>query len=152
LIILKPKISLLVPFYSTEDKSKLELAIKNLLDYLPNLKQKSIDNIRHLSADNIKLESLKHFYMHIRQNEILDTVRRYANINAEEGQIVFTIHKQALTVNKIAVVSEDASSALGDIKLKIYTKEVEKFLDWFAPETEKGKIIKSGKFKDIFNF
>ncbi len=150
--VLTLNITLKVPFYSTEDKTKIELIIKNLLGYLPELSETKIDDKVFLISDKVKIDSLKPFFLSIRQNEVLDTVRRCASIYPQEGTIIFNIHKQALTVNKIVVVTRDTTSSLGNLQLIIQTKDTEEFLNWFTPETFEGKILKNRKFNEIFNF
>lgn len=148
---MKLEISLKVPIFSTEDKSKVELCIRNLLDFLPELKEDNENGITILTSDRIKVEALKHFYLQIRQSEILDTVRKQAHINPQTNQIIFTIHKQALSVGKIAVVSKDTTSPLGHLELIIKAEDADKFLNWFAPQTVEGKIQNPSKFNSIFN-
>ncbi|MHA1199863.1 MAG: RNA-binding domain-containing protein [Candidatus Heimdallarchaeaceae archaeon] len=148
---LKISISIRVPFYSTEDKSKLEDAIRNLLGELPPLIETKVNDIRYLVSDEIKINSLRPVFKKIRQNEILDTVRRYSLIYPQAGKVIFIIHKQALYVNKIAVITKDTTSPLGNVELIVHTKDTEKFLDWFAPETLEGRILNPSKFNDIFN-
>ncbi len=148
---MKLEISLKVPLFSTEDKSKVESCIKNLLDFLPELKEVNENGITILTSDRIKIEALKHFYFQIRQSEILDTVRRQAHINPQTNQIIFIIHKQALLIGKIAVVSKDTTSPLGHLELIINAEDANKFLDWFAPHTVEGKIQNPSKFNSIFS-
>ncbi|MCE7740818.1 MAG: hypothetical protein GOP50_00035 [Candidatus Heimdallarchaeota archaeon] len=145
------RISIRVPFYSTEDKSKLEIIISNLLGNLPPLTEKKENDVVYLVADEIKIDSLRLFFKNIRQNEILDTVRKYVLIYPQEGKVIFNIHKQALTADKIAVITKNTTSPLGNVELIIHTKDTEKFLNWFAPETFEGKIIEPRKFNEIFN-
>lgn len=150
-MVLKLTVSIRVPFYSTEDKSKIESAIRNLLEFLPKLSEVKDNKIVFLTANEINVNSLKLFFNYVRQHEILDTVRRYARVNPLKGEVIFYIHKQALTMKKIAVVGKDTTSPLGNVELIIHTDNTEKLLDWLVPETSEGKIINPKKFKDIFN-
>ena len=148
---LKLKISIKVPFFSTEDRLKLESLIYNLLGELPNLTEIKEADLVYLTANDIDIRSLRPFYVYIREHEIIDTVRKYAIVNPVEQVITFNIHKQALTVGKIAVVSEDTSPPLGNAELTIQVEDTEKFLKWFTPKTIEGKVQNPTKFKDIFN-
>ncbi len=140
-----------IPFYSTEDRKKIEQIVLNLLGEVPELTEVKEKNRVYLVADKIRTEALRSFFMYVRKQEILDTVRSCVVIYPEEGEVVFNIHKQALMVEKIAVVSSDTYSPLGNLKLIIQSGNIEKFLDWFVPETSEGKVLRNRKFDEIFN-
>ena len=148
---MKVEIYIKIPLFSTEDKTKVELCVNNLLEFLPELSELHENGKTFLLSENIDIEHLKPFFLYIRRHEIIDTVRRYAYVDSLNNEIIFSIHKQALTVGKIAVVTRDTTSPLGHLELKIRTNNHEKFLDWFAPETIDGKIQNPQKFGAIFN-
>ena len=147
-----PSVSLDIPFYSTESREKLERCITNLLGYLPPLTEVKARNYQVLKAEEIKIESLNAFFDYIRKAKILDTVRKCSYISKPEQELVFKFHKQGLYVNKIAIVTSDTSSPLGNLRLKIKSSDPLKILDWIAPETEEGFETKKRYFGEVFNF
>lgn len=144
------KISLSVPFYPTEMLEKVEVTIINLLEMLPELEHVKMNEYILLRAENIPVESLQKFFNVIRRNRVLDTVRNCAIIEPSRS-ITFIFHKQALFVERIAVITKDAASPLGNIELRIQTPFPEKVLDWLAPKTEEGKITHPQPFKAVYS-
>ncbi len=142
------KISLSVPFYPTEMLEKVEVTIINLLEMLPELEHIKMNEYILLTAEDLPVESLQKFFKNIRRDRVVDTVRNCAIVEPNRS-IIFILHKQALFVERIAVITKDASSPLGNIELKIQTPFPEKVLDWLAPKTVEGEIIHPQPFKAV---
>jgi len=146
---MKVRIKVRIPFFSTENKSKIEVCISNLLGYVPELSEKVISEERVLETEDCSVNTIHNFFNFIREKEILDTVRSCAIMDYANHALVFNLHKQALFVGKYAVVTADTSSPLGNVELWIFGKEPEKVLDWIAPETIEGKETIPRKFSEI---
>ena len=148
---MKLEMTLRIPFYSTENREKIETALVNLFGEIPELIEQKEENLSFLTSNKLEINSLRIFFNYIRRNEIIDTVRKCTLIYPSEGNIIFNFHKQALMVEKIVVITPDTSSPLGSVELTIHTQNIEKFLNWLVPKTHEGKILKPKKFNDIFN-
>ncbi|MBY9000374.1 MAG: hypothetical protein KGD64_05635 [Candidatus Heimdallarchaeota archaeon] len=147
---MNPTLSLDILFYSTESREKLEKCITNLLGYLPQLIEEEYKDHLILRGNEVKIESLQYLFDYIRKAKILDTVRRCVFIDNEKQELVFNFHKQALYVNKIAIITRDTSSPLGNLRLKIKASDPLIILDWIAPETEEGHEITKRSFEEIY--
>jgi predicted RNA binding protein with dsRBD fold (UPF0201 family) len=66
-----------------------------------------------------------------------------------KSALVFSLHKQALFAGKLAVVTADTTSPLGNVELWIYGSDPEKILDWLAPQTIDGREQTPRKFSEI---
>ncbi|GAI73498.1 unnamed protein product, partial [marine sediment metagenome] len=62
--------------------------------------------------------------------------------------VTFLLHKQALYINKIAVITPDTSSPLGNVKLIIKGGNPIEILNWITPETSDGEELVIQKFRD----
>ncbi|MHA1304641.1 MAG: RNA-binding domain-containing protein [Candidatus Heimdallarchaeaceae archaeon] len=144
------RISVRVLLYPTEDLEKVEQCIENIFNQRIILHSETKNDYIVLKAENIEISLLKKLFFNIRQNEILDTVRNCAVLEDEETLLLY-LHKQALFVNKIAVVTEDTSSPFGNVELRIHGKNSEKLLDWLAPQTFEGKEVNPRKFNEIYS-
>jgi predicted RNA binding protein with dsRBD fold (UPF0201 family) len=140
-----------VPFYSTENKKKIEACVSNLIGEVPNLEEKKIQNHIILEAENLSISGIETFFNYIREAEILDAVRKCAILDFSKSSVILHFHKQALFVKKYAVVTSDTSSALGNVELRIKGKNPEKILDWLAPETSEGRETRRRRFSEIKN-
>ena len=146
---MKVKINVRIPFYSTESKAKLEICINNLLGYIPEISEEVISGERFLITEDCSVDKIQDFFNFIRETEILDAVRSCAIMDYTEPALVFNLHKQALFAGKLAVVTVDTSSPLGNVELRIYSRDPEKILDWIAPQTIDGKEQTPKKFSEI---
>ncbi|MHA1223383.1 MAG: hypothetical protein ACTSSG_04670 [Candidatus Heimdallarchaeaceae archaeon] len=145
------QISIKVPFFQTEEKGKLLKCVENLLDLKIELNEIEDEEGVFLYNDNIPIDSLKKFFFYLRQTEILDTVRRCADVDLNQKTITFHFHKQALFNNKIAVITPDTSSPLGSIELTIKSSNPNEVLNWITPQTFQGKELKKRKFGEIYH-
>ena len=143
---MKIKINVRIPFYSTESKAKLETCINNLLGYVPEISEEVISGERFLITKDCSIDKIQIFFNFIRETEILDTVRSCAIMDYTKPALVFNLHKQALFAGKLAVVTADTASPLGNIELWIYGNDPEKILDWIAPQTIDGREQTPRKF------
>jgi len=145
------KLSLRVPLFSTEDESKVMMCIENLLSVQPELKRIDGAEITFFTAENLPIGVLKRLFNHIRQNFILDSVRKCIVRDYSSNSLVIPLHKQALFANKIAFTTEGTSSPLGNVELIIQPDNFDKFMEWFVPKTEDGKELSPRKFSELAN-
>lgn len=148
---MKVSVTIRIPFYPTENEDKIKICVENLLGEIPEFQEKDLGEYKLLEKSDIDIRSIENFFSYIRKAEILDSVRRYSVIDYSENSVVFSFHKQALFVGKMAVIAPDTSSPLGNVELWIRGRDPEKILDWIAPQTEDGREITPSKFNDIFN-
>jgi hypothetical protein len=60
--------------------------------------------------------------------------------NRKEGQVEFMLNKQAAWVGKVNFTGGE--SPLGPIEVTINARDIERMIDWLAPPTKDGKLIK----------
>jgi len=147
---MKPILTIKIPVYATESRNKVEKCISNLLGYLPEIEKIETTEYTMLKSKDAKIESLQKFFDHIRQAKVLDTVRKCAVINNKNNNLIFNLHKQALYVNKISVITSDTSSPLGNLQIIINSNNPIRILEWIAPKTEEGFVLKKTYFGEIF--
>ena len=114
--------------------------------------EKEENKQKFLIAEHIPIDFLAKFFNHIRSMEILDTVRHCAFLDYSSNRIVFYFHKQALFSGKLAVITQDTSSPLGNIELHLEHFDPERILDWIAPQTSEGKELRKTSFNEIKQF
>jgi len=148
---MKVNVSIKVPFYPTENKDKVIECVQNLIGETPDFQEESMEDYKLLVTNDINVRLIENFFNFIRNAEILDSVRRCSSIDYSESSLIFSFHKQALYIGKIAVITSDTSSPLGNVELWIKGRDPEKILDWIAPQTEEGREITHRRFNDIFN-
>ncbi len=147
---MNPILTIKIPVYATESRNKVEKCITNLLGYLPELEEIESKGHTILTSKDAKIESLQKFFDHIRRVKVLDTVRKCAIIDDTSNDLIFNLHKQALYVNRIAVITSDTSSTLGNLQIVINSKNPHRILEWIAPKTEKGFELRKTYFDEIF--
>jgi len=141
-------ITVKMSYYSTENKQKLEQCFIHLLGELPEIQEVKDIETKKLVAENQPISSIRNFFFIIRERKILDTVRKCAFIDEINESVSFLLHKQALYVNKIAVITSDTSSPLGNVELIIKGGNPIEILNWIAPETSDGEELIRQKFRD----
>jgi predicted RNA binding protein with dsRBD fold (UPF0201 family) len=140
-----------VPLFSTESKEKIMVCVSNLLGLTPEFSERKVLNFTVLEAENLPISGLERFFNYIREAEILDAVRYCATLDFARNSVVLNFHKQALYMNKFAVVTADTASPLGNVELSIRGKNPEKILDWITPQTIEGRETRKRKFSEISN-
>ena len=96
------------------------------------------------------IESLMKFHYLIRQEEIIDTVRTQISKGMDETSTHFAINKQVAFVKRLNFPAQE--EALGSIHVGIEassSRELERLIDWLAPETEKGVPLFELDVKDV---
>ncbi len=141
-------ITVKMSYFSTENKQKLEQCFIHLLGELPEIQEVKDFETKTLLSENQPISSIRNFFFIIRERKILDTVRKCAFIDEINESVTFLLHKQALYVNKIAVITSDTSSPLGNVELIIKGGNPIEILNWIAPETSDGEELVLQKFRN----
>ncbi len=141
-------ITVKMSYFSTENKQKLEQCFIHLLGELPVIQEVKDIETKILVAENQPISSIRNFFFIIRERKILDTVRKCSFIDEINESVTFLLHKQALYVNKIVVITSDTSSPLGNVQLTIKGGDPIEILNWIAPETSDGEELVIQKFRD----
>jgi len=113
----------------SEDKEKVKLAISNVLTDA-NYEYKD-GSIKATSKD---LHSLSKIYEIIQKRKVNRVYRRQMRFNTKEDSTWFYLNKQAAFVDVIAICEEAEESPMGPIKVILHSKNIERIIDWLAPE------------------
>lgn len=138
-----------IPVYPTESKEKVMHCFKTLLGFIPEVTEIDEKEYTLLKAEDIPFHSLEKLFLTIREQKILDTVRGCVELDFPANEIIVYLHKQALYAGKIAVITSDTTSPLGQVELHIGGKDPKALLDWLAPKTVEGKEVSPTKFSDV---
>jgi predicted RNA binding protein with dsRBD fold (UPF0201 family) len=129
-----PNISCKIEAYAavnpSEDPEKVKLAVSQvLLDTGYQYKEGSI------KATSNNLDCLLGIQENIKKHRTSRVYRRQMRFNTKGDTTWFYLNKQAAFVNVIAICEEAEESAMGPIKIILHSKDLEKIVDWLAPET-----------------
>ncbi len=123
------KIEVYAAVNPSEDPDKVRLAVSHVIletDY--QYKEGSI------KATSNKLESLVKIQETIKKHRTNKIYRRQMRFNTKGDTTWFYLNKQAAFVDIIAVCEEAEESAMGPIKVILHSKDLEKVVNWLAPE------------------
>jgi predicted RNA binding protein with dsRBD fold (UPF0201 family) len=128
-----PKITCKIEVYAavnpSEDPDKVRLSVSKVVqstDY-----QYKEGSIKATSND---LDSLLKIQETIKKYQTNRVYRRQMRYNTKGDTTWFYLNKQAALVDVIAICEEAEESALGPIKVIIHSKDLDKIMDWLAPE------------------
>lgn len=129
-----PNISCKIEAYAavnpSEDPEKVKLAVSQvLLDTDYQYKEGSI------KATSNNLDCLLRIQESIKKHRTNRVYRRQMRFNTKGDTTWFYLNKQAAFVDVIAICEEAEESAMGPIKIILHSKDIEKIVDWLAPET-----------------
>ncbi|UOY10174.1 RNA-binding domain-containing protein [Methanonatronarchaeum sp. AMET6-2] len=127
------------PIYPTENQEKISEMMKTLFPSIEiEIHEDEGKKLLKAYGDKKSLEKLRE---RIWEQKILDTSRSVLTRNRENNETEFSINKQTAVVNKINFKESDILGTI-DIKIKEEApEELDKTIDWIAPETEEGKPI-----------
>lgn len=120
--------------HPTEDEEKVKKAVKNIF---PDAEIKILDG--KLMA---KAKDLKKFRELLRIQKILDTARSEIVRGRRGSEVTIYLNKQAATVSKVNFADEDAVLSPLKVRFRLMNVPFNRFLDYIAPETRGGKIVK----------
>ena len=113
----------------SEDPEKIRTALSNvILDASYEYKDGSI---KAVSRD---LKSLSKIHDVIRRRKVNRVYRRQMRFNQDRDSTWFYLNKQAAYVDVVAICDEASESPMGPIKVILHSRNVDKLVDWLAPE------------------
>lgn len=113
----------------SEDPEKIRTALSNvILDASYEYKDGSI---KAVSRD---LKSLSKIQDTIRRRKVNRVYRRQMRFNQDRDSTWFYLNKQAAYVDVVAICDEASESPMGPIKVILHSRNVDKLVDWLAPE------------------
>ena len=128
-----PKVACKIEVYAavnpSEDPDKVRLAVSHVIlesDY--QYKDASI------KATSNELSSLAKIHDTIKKHRTNRIYRRQIRFNTKGDTTWFYLNKQAAYVDVIAVCDEAEESAMGPIKVILHSKDLDKVVNWLAPE------------------
>ena len=114
---------------TSEDPDKVQQAVSNILVDM-NFKYED-GSIKGISNN---VECLSKIYDTIRSRGVTRTYRRQMRFHHHGDTTWFYLNKQAAFVNVIALCDEAEESPLGPIKVILHSRNLERIIDWLAPE------------------
>ena len=128
-----PRIACKIEVYAavnpSEDPDKVRLAVSKVIQSTDfQYKEGSI------KATSNELESLLKIQETIKKFRTNRVYRRQMRYNIKGDTTWFYLNKQAAFVDVIAICEEAEESAMGPIKVIIHSKDLDKIMDWLAPE------------------
>lgn len=119
------KIELVCSINPSEDPTKIEQAISNILDNAEIKVSKY-----SLQATAKELESLSKIHESISNHNTKKIYYRILNENLDGNSTWFYLNKQAAFTNNVAVCEHDDESPLGPIKIILSSKNIERVIEW----------------------
>ncbi|OLB90845.1 MAG: hypothetical protein AUH25_03940 [Thaumarchaeota archaeon 13_1_40CM_38_12] len=113
----------------SEDPDKVRHAVSNVI--LSADFQYKDGSIKATSRD---LHSLAKIQETIRSRRVSKVYRRQMRYHTSEDTTWFYLNKQAAYVDVIAICDEAEESPMGPIKIILHSKNLDKVVDWLAPE------------------
>ncbi len=121
------KIDVYCTINSSEDQTKVEQAISNIL---PDIEIQINDD--SLKATSQNLEILSNIFEVIHSHKIQRVYKRFLNNNLRNDSTWFYLNKQAAFSNTVSLCDEAEESALGPIKIVLTSKNIEEIIDWLV--------------------
>ena len=113
----------------SEDPDKVRHAVSNVVlnaDY--EFREGS------MKATSRDIHSLSKIQETVRSRKANRVYRRQMRYNTKEDTTWFYLNKQAAYVDVVAICDEAEESPMGPIKVILHSKNLEKVVDWLAPE------------------
>ena len=123
-----PLVTIRTPLRPTEDPEKVRTAILNLFPECEIF----IDPAEVVG----KTASLGRFKTLIRNQKILDSVRKSLLAGMTFGSTVISLNKQAALVKRVSL--SEGRTALGNMEVTIVSDDIERLIDEVAPRTVDG--------------
>ena len=111
----------------SEDPEKLQQAVSNVFE---NAEIK----IAHgsLAATSTDISTLSRIRESIQKHNSQKVYLRFLTNNLQDSSTWFYLNKQAAFVNSIALCEHDDESPLGPIKVLIYSKNIQRIIEWLT--------------------
>lgn len=119
----------------SEDREKVEAAVNKIF---PTLELCQTEN--SLVGESIREESLGRLHQLLREQAIRDSARSMM-VQGRRGNVVkFMLNKQVAFVGKVSFTEGEAP--LGPIVVTLEAPDIERLIDYLAPQTREGKPIR----------
>ncbi len=147
------KVRISARVYPSESEDRVLRAMRNLVPFEESmdeveLRQDSCCRVISVTLEGI--EPLLKLRDSLRNNKVLDTARMLLVKGMAGRSTRIKLHKQAAYLGRVRLCSSDEESPLGAIDLDIeFNCTPELFLDWMAPQTREGKILKEIKTSEL---
>jgi len=113
----------------SENPEKVKLAISNVI---PDADYEYKDG--SIKATSRNLHSLSNIQKTIQSRRVNRVYRRQMRFNTKGDTTWFYLNKQAAFVNVIAICDVAEESPMGPIKVILHSQDIERVIDWLAPE------------------
>ena len=128
-----PRVSCKIEAYAavnpSEDPEKVRTALSNVITEANyEFKEGSI------KATSREIASLSKIQETIRRRRINRVYRRLMRYNTDDDTTWFYLNKQAAYVDAVAICDVAEESPMGPIKVIIHSVNIERIIDWLAPE------------------
>ena len=123
-----PLVTIRTPLRPTEDPEKVRTAILNLFPE----SEITIDQGEVMA----KTASLDRFKTLIRNQKILDSVRKTLLAGVSPGSTIISLNKQAALVKRVSL--SEGRTALGNMEVTIESEDIERLIDEVASKTVDG--------------
>ena len=128
-----PKIACKIEAYAavnpSEDPDKVRLAVSKVI---PNTDYQYKEG--SIKATSNELDCLLKIQETIKKHRTSKIYRRQMRYNTKGDTTWFYLNKQAAFVDVVAICDEAEESAMGPIKVILHSKDLEKIVNWLAPE------------------
>lgn len=134
------RIRVRAPVYPTEDPGIVEKAVSRI--YSCGLEvDVGVDGYGEIRGYSENPRCLEGLHRLIREQMIMDAVRKYLSRSRRGNTVTILLHKQALTAGKISLVDSHNESPLGAVEITIESGDPQALIDWLAPKTRHGKPL-----------
>ena len=113
----------------SEDQEKVRLAVSNVM---PDANYEYKDG--SIKATSRDLHSLHKIWESIQKRKVNRVYRRQMRLHTKGDSTWFYLNKQAAFVDVIAICDEAEESPMGPIKVVLHSRDIERVIDWLAPE------------------
>ncbi len=131
-----------VDVYPTEDTQRI---LDALLKIFPDISFTVMKN--EITGKSENYHDLEKLRKKIHEQRIIDSARLAILSSSNDSLIRFSITKQHIILGTIHFCDSDTEPPLGCVNIEIYTDKIERFIDWFTPRTQDGKIIDKVDFE-----
>ncbi len=127
------KITIETPLNLSEDPEKVATAIRNLTE--GSTTELTITNEKNrLIAETEDPTALSNVYQKIRSRLSLGVARKHLRRNASKKSTYLCFNKQAAYVKTLNICEKETESPLGELKITIRSRDLDKTIDWLAPQ------------------
>jgi predicted RNA binding protein with dsRBD fold (UPF0201 family) len=130
--------------FPSESPDKIKAALTHIADFTEFTESPpDADQVRLLTARATGVHSLQKLFKQVRKQRTVQATRNFVmNLVGNHAKSVrFMIHKQFLTMGRIAVCGLEEESPLGPVMLTIQADNLPRVLEYLFPPTEDGHVL-----------